>query len=140
MGGIREETLRTCVVVGRRLATSITVLVTGIMLLANQALATSVTPISKSGLFISRQHVVGRSQGRAVPRAGVEIEDTSRLLSKLRVARENPAPMTPGLDGILTQPPPQRRSPDLSHQTAFGDVAANLGPRKAGEGLAEALR
>jgi hypothetical protein len=93
-----------------------------------------------TGLFIRGKYVVVRPQARSVPHAGIEIEDASGLLSKLGIARENPAPMTPRLDGILTQPPPQCRAPDVRDQTAFRDVAANLGPRKAREGLAESLR
>ena len=57
-------------------------------------------------------------QRSPLPLASVEVEDPSRFGRKLRVAREEPAAMAPGPDGIVVKPPPNGLLADPGHNAA----------------------
>src|SRR5207247_3651234 len=48
------------------------------------------------------------AQRNTLPSLGIQVQDTAGSLRKLRVTRKDPAAMSPGLQRIRTQPPPER--------------------------------
>ena len=73
---------------------------------------------------------IGPQRG-PVPGSGIEIQDAAGLLGELRVARKDPAAMTPGLQRIGAQPAPQGDAADLGHDAAREDLALQFGNREA---------
>lgn len=93
-----------------------------------------------AGLFIRREDEFIPSQWGALPSALIQVEDDTRLDSKLRIAGENPTPMSPRTEGIPAEPAPQRSAADLGDQTLSEDVLADLRDGKSREGETEAMR
>jgi hypothetical protein len=57
-------------------------------------------------LFVSRDDEVIIAQWSAIPNAVIQIEDGTGLGRKVGIAREDPASMLPGAEGIATEPAP----------------------------------
>jgi len=93
-----------------------------------------------AGLFICREDEFIASQWGALPRALIQVEDDTRLDSKLRIAGENPTSMSPRTEGIPAEPAPQCSAADLGHQTLSEDVLADLRDRKSRQGETEVMR
>jgi len=68
-------------------------------------------------LFVCGDDVVIGAQWSALPDALVKIEDGSGFVGKGRIAREDPASMLPGAEGIPAEPSPQSGAADLGDQT-----------------------
>ena len=66
------------------------------------------------GLGVGADHAVAGLKQLALTAALVEIEDRPGLLHELRVAREDPRALLPGLDRVLRQPAADRRSRRLA--------------------------
>jgi len=66
----------------------------------------------------------------------LEIEDSRRLLLEVRVAREKPAAMMPGPDGVLREPTPHGRFADRSDDPALHGLPLDLRHAEAREGQA----
>ena len=90
-------------------------------------------------LLIGGHHEVLGPQGLVCPAALIEVEDAAGFMGELGITREDPAAVAPGSDGIAIEPPPQGCSADFRHQTAFDDLAADLGHGEARERLAGKL-
>src|SRR5215211_2933920 len=60
------------------------------------------------GLGVGADHAVAGLKQLAFPAALVEVEDRAGLLKKLRVAREDPRALLPGLDRVVGQPATDR--------------------------------
>src|SRR5712692_762757 len=67
------------------------------------------------------------SRGMPVPEARVQVEDPSSLLLESRIAREQPAAVVPGPNGVLAQPSPEGRFADRRHKPAFDHLPPYLG-------------
>ena len=72
------------------------------------------------GLLIGADHVLVLAELDSAPEPLVEIEHPSGLDREIRIAREDPRPVLPGLDRVLMQPAPHRRSRHRPDQP-FGD-------------------
>jgi len=70
-----------------------------------------------TGLLVCGDDVVVSAQWSALPDAFVKIEDGSGFVGKVRIAREDPASMLPGAEGIPAEPTPQSGTADLGDQT-----------------------
>ena len=99
-------------------------------------------------LLVGREHVFVGPQGAPLERAVVEIEDHAGFALEGGVPGEDPAPVLPGLDGILRQPAPDGGVGDGGHEAARNRLGANIGnvqarqraqPNVAGTSQASAL-
>ena len=61
------------------------------------------------GLLIGADHILVGAELDPAPEPLVELEHPGRLDREVRVPREDPRPVLPGLDRVLMQPPPYRR-------------------------------
>lgn len=93
-----------------------------------------------TGLLIRAQHEVRWGQGKSVPDALVEVQDTSRLFQKGSIPRKDPTAETPGTESILAQPTPKGRPTDFRHQSFGEHFTADLGQREARQGEASTIR
>jgi hypothetical protein len=84
-----------------------------------------------AGFLIGAQNVVVGGQRKALPGAGIEVENRSGLVDKGRIARKNPVAETPGAQRVAAQPAPQGGTADLGHDALGQDFAANLGQGEA---------
>src|ERR1700758_4647578 len=75
-----------------------------------------------TALFVCADDVIIGTQWSALPDALVKIEDGSGFASKVRIAGEDPASMSPGANGIAAEPSPQSRATDLSNQALRNNV------------------
>src|SRR5207248_166716 len=57
-----------------------------------------------AGLLIGTEHVVVLAERPAFPLALVEVKDAPGLDGEARVAREDPRPVLPGLQGVISEP------------------------------------
>src|SRR2546426_7093385 len=73
-------------------------------------------------------------QRAALPDALVQVQNPSRPFLKGRVARENPAPVTPRTDSIFGQPTPKCRLADGCDKPAAQDFSSEFGDAEAGQG------
>src|SRR6266567_5034944 len=64
------------------------------------------------GLLIDAEHVIPRPQSCTFPATLIEIEDAACFAGEVRVAREDPAAMTPGPQRVLPEPAPERGAAD----------------------------
>lgn len=87
-------------------------------------------------LLIGAEHKVPGLQRLAFPAPGVQIQDPSRLGSKIRIVRKDPAAVLPRTNGVLMQPAPDRLAADGRHDAAAADLARdkrdNGTPKRAG--------
>src|SRR4051812_11719913 len=83
------------------------------------------------GFLVGAHDVVARVQPLALPAARVEIEDRAGLLGEVRIAREDPRAVLPGLDRILRQPAPDGHAADLLTDPACDGLACELMGRPA---------
>ena len=58
------------------------------------------------GLLVGRDDEIGLVQGSTLPSAVIEIQDAAGLAGEVGVAREDPAAVLPGADGVVMQPAP----------------------------------
>lgn len=91
-------------------------------------------------LFVRREHVFIVLQSFAFPQALVQIQNHSSLFGKLRIARKNPATMTPRANRIRRQPAPNGCPADLCHDPLFNCGAGDLVTRKPRERQIERRR
>lgn len=79
-----------------------------------------------AGFLIGRKHEVIGFQGLAFPLPGVEVEDASRLLGELGVAREYPGAVMPRADGVLVNPAPHGFIADGGNDTTLLGIADDI--------------
>jgi hypothetical protein len=65
---------------------------------------------------------IGPQRG-PVPASGIQIQHAPGFLGELRIAGKDPAAMTPRLQRIGAQPPPQGHAADLGHDATGQDLA-----------------
>jgi hypothetical protein len=80
-----------------------------------------------AGLLVGAKNVIVRPQCCPIPTALVKIEDATSLAGELRIAREDPGMMTPGLQRILAEPAPEGCATDLCHDTVRHRLLAQFG-------------
>ncbi len=93
-----------------------------------------------AGLFVRRDDKVMSAQWSALPNAVVEIEDGAGFGRKVGIAREDPASMLPGAEGIAAEPAPQGGAADLGDETLRNHVLPDLVDRETGQRKPEAVR
>src|SRR5262245_165429 len=93
-----------------------------------------------TGLFIRREHEVIGAQRAALPHALIEVQDPAGLGGKLRIARKNPAAMSPSPQRIAAQPTPQGGAADLRNQSLSDNMSAEFRERQPGQGQSEKVR
>jgi len=86
-----------------------------------------------AGLLVGAQDIVVWSEGKSLPTALIEIEDAAGLGGEPGIAREDPTAMAPRAQGILTEPAPQGRAADLSHQPLGHHLLAQIADRPTGQ-------
>ena len=91
-------------------------------------------------LFVRGKDTILGIQGLSLPQPLVEIEDGSCPFQELRIARENPASITPRSNGILAEPAPDGGSADLRYQPLSENFLSDVGNREARQGQALAMR
>jgi hypothetical protein len=74
-------------------------------------------PCLNAGLLIRTDDEVPAAQPLSFPQTRVKIQDAAGLLREVRIARENPVRITPGLDRIGVQNPPNRARTDRTLQS-----------------------
>jgi hypothetical protein len=79
-------------------------------------------PGLNTGLFIRQHHEVISAQWGLLPHALIQVKDTTGLGS---IARENPAAMLPGAQGIVAKPAPQGCAADLRDEPLSNNVPAD---------------
>ena len=97
-------------------------------------------PCLDTCLFVRREHVFIVLQSFALPQALVQIQNHSSLFGKLRIARKDPATMTPRTNRIRRQPAPNGCPADLCHDPLFNCGAGNFTTRKPRERQIELRR
>jgi hypothetical protein len=80
-----------------------------------------------AGLLIGADHELVGFQGFALPLAGVEVEDASRLDAEVRIARKDPGAVLPGANGVLVEPAPHRLVADRGHDAGALRLANDVG-------------
>jgi hypothetical protein len=90
-------------------------------------------------LLVRAEHVLSGPQGPALPAARIQIQNRSGLGGERGVPREDPAPIAPGPNGILTQPAPNGGPADLGHQALGQDRPPQGHPRPTGQRHAAAV-
>ena len=83
-------------------------------------------PCLNTGLFVSRDDKVARPQGESIPYPLIKIQDPACLMLKLGITGKDPAPVLPWLNGILSQPPPDRRAAHVSHNAPLNSCSRNF--------------
>lgn len=91
-------------------------------------------------LFVRRDDEVTLAQWSAFPDAVVEVEDRTGFGGKVGIAREDPASMLPGAEGIAAEPAPQGGAADLGDESLRNHVLPDLVDGEAGQGKPEAVR
>jgi hypothetical protein len=81
-------------------------------------------------LLVGRDHKIVRVERLALPYAGVQIQNTSSAFRKCRIARKDPAPVTPWFDGVGVKPAPDGYTADGCNQAALQDNALHLRNRE----------
>jgi hypothetical protein len=90
-----------------------------------QGLSFSFTSLN-AGLFVCGDHVVVRSKRLPIPNTMVEIQDFGCLFGKVGISGKNPTPITPGLDGVSTQPAPDCGSTYRSGNTTLNSFSSDI--------------
>ena len=85
-----------------------------------------------AGLFVGGDDVVVSAQRSAFPDAFVQIEDRTRFVGKVGIARENPASMLPRPKCVAAEPAPQGGAADLRNQALRNYMLPDLLDREAG--------
>src|SRR5262245_52661888 len=80
-----------------------------------------------AGLLVSAADIFTPAQGAPLPPSFVEIQDAAGFGGKVRIAWKDPAAMSPGLQGILTEPAPHRGPADLGDDASGNDFSLQLG-------------
>ena len=93
-----------------------------------------------AALFIGRNDVVIGAERSPLPNAFVQIEDRAGFVSKVGIARKNPASMLPGAKGIAAEPAPQSSAADLSDQALRNNVLADFLNREPRQWEPEGVR
>src|SRR4051794_16737638 len=101
-------------------------------------------------LLVGAEEAVFRVEAFGSPQPRIQVEHASRFGGELRIAREDPVLVPPGLDGIAVEDPPDRAATDRPTQgglstpgqigqrlSAQGELG--LGDRLAGQGLDDRL-
>ena len=78
-------------------------------------------------LLVGADYVLADLQALAFELASVEVEDPTSLGGEVGIARENPAPVPPGADGILRQPLPDRAPGDARYQPPADHLGLDVG-------------
>lgn len=84
------------------------------------------SPSLDAGFLVGRQDELIILQRASLPDPFVKIQDTSRLLREIRVARENPAAVVPRSDRILVEPTPDRRTTDRCHDASLPGLGSQV--------------
>ena len=77
-------------------------------------------------LFISGDHKIARPQWKSIPYPLIEIQNSAGLLLELGIPGKDPAPVVPRLDGILSQPSPDRGAAHVSHDASLDSFPRNF--------------
>lgn len=85
-------------------------------------------------VFSSAEMTQSSSLSGRPSHAFVEVEDTASLGLEIRIAREHPASVVPGLDRIFGQPAPDRRFPDRGHDPPSNDFSLQFRGAEARQG------
>src|SRR5207244_7777031 len=85
------------------------------------------------GLLVGAEHVLVRAERLALKDPLVEIEHDAGLLGEARVAREDPAAVTPGSDRVFIEPAPDRRARDRLDDAALNHEPAQILARETRE-------
>ena len=81
-----------------------------------------------AGLLIRAQYVLVRPEWLALPGAGVQIEHRSSQFQKVRIARKDPALVSPGAEGIVFQQSPNAAARRARLAVTQGaDLSGDLG-------------
>ena len=84
-------------------------------------------------LLIRAHHEIAGLQQFPLPPALVQVQDPTRLLGELRVAREDPRAIVPRANRVLPQPPPDRDRRDRRDDPALDRLPGELSARPARE-------
>src|SRR5262249_9919391 len=83
-----------------------------------------------AGLLIRTDDVVPAAQAAALPEAGIQVQDATRFLGELRVAREDPVLIAPRFDCVAIQDAPDSAGTDGPSQ-GRGSPLGQIGGRQA---------
>jgi len=91
-------------------------------------------------LFVSRYNEFRGPQSTAVPNSLIQVQDSARLFGKSGVTRKDPAAMTPRLQSVSTQPPPQCCTANFGGDALSDHLAPDIRHRKSRERQAQTVR
>jgi hypothetical protein len=80
-----------------------------------------------AGLLVGADHELVGAQALPLPATGVQIQDACGLGLELGIAREDPAAMLPGSDGVFVQPAPHGAIADARDQPTLFDFSPHVG-------------
>jgi len=84
-----------------------------------------------AGLLVSGNHIIVGSQRHSHPAALIQVQDRPCFAGEFGISRKNPAPILPGLDGILAQPSPDGDPTDTGNNTSFQNIPLDFFAAKA---------
>jgi len=90
--------------------------------------------------LIGTENAISGAQRLALPHPGVEVQYSPCLFGEVRVPGVDPAAVSPGSDGVLAQPAPDRRAGDVGYDAALDDLCAEILQAQPGEGKAQFRR
>src|SRR5208283_1495917 len=94
-------------------------------------------PRLDAGLLVGGDYIVVLPERHTHPFALIQIQDRPCLVGKLRITRENPATILPGLDGIRAQPSPDGDPTDTGDNSTFHNIPFNFFTAKARQRYAQ---
>src|SRR5579862_463888 len=89
-----------------------------------------------AGFLVGGNYVIVGFQSPAFPDSLIEIEHALGLGLKLRIAREYPAAMLSGTNGVLIEPAPNRTAANFGYDAALSDFTDQILATIAGKRLA----
>ena len=100
-----------------------------------------------AGLLIGTEYVITQSQSCTLPATLIEVEDAAGFAGEVGITRQDPGAVTPGAQGVLTEPAPEGGAADFatrpraiaSWRNSASGQRANGSPRRDGSSHANAL-
>jgi hypothetical protein len=84
-----------------------------------------------AGFLVGRQHKIAVAQRRGLPATLLEVKHPTGLGGELRIAREEPASVSPRAKRIAAEPAPQRGTTDFSHNALGQHLMLDVSQRPA---------
>ena len=91
-------------------------------------------------LLVGRDNKFVRTQTPAVPPTFIEIKNVTRTLGEKRITRPNPRAVSPGLDRVGVEDPPDRREADRVDMLLRDQYPVDVGNEKSAERFAAIRR